>query len=70
MEKVSRSEADYGRGKANEHCGPTRRWDGGDQPQHFCQFYIHRGLRVDASCKKVAGRIDSTGWCKFWEAKA
>lgn len=57
--KATKESVDYGPGQKAEHCGPVAKWKKGD-----CRNYLDPN-----GCKKVAGFISPTNWCKLWAKK-
>ena len=60
--KISKSEARYGRGTREQHCGKAFADD-----KNFCQHFIEpTNPTTDGTCTKVSDSIGRVYWCKLW----
>jgi hypothetical protein len=61
--KISKTEARYGRGTQNEHCGKSFPDD-----KNFCRHFIEPGYPTSqtGTCTEVSGSIGRVYWCKLW----
>lgn len=61
--KQPKRAVNYSKGHPDRHCGPLSATD-----THYCANFIRcagfSGQSCD--CKKVAGRVDPTYWCRLY----
>lgn len=61
--KISKSEAQYGRGTREEHCGRAFEADTG-----YCRYFISptNPTSDTGTCTQVTGSIGRVYWCRLW----
>ena len=60
--KHSKSEAEYGEGKPQHHCGHLFSGD-----THYCRHFLTEKTTTTGHCDIVAGSIRRDAGCKFFE---